>query len=254
MATYARIEQQGEAGWVEVEEACAWRLSAAPWAKPKRVSEALAWVSMGPSLPPVAPGKIVGVGKNYRAHAHEMGGQVPKEPLLFLKPSSSLLRHEGTLTLPEISQHVEFEAELGVVIGQTCRRVEADVALEYVLGYVPLCDVTARDLQKRDGQWARAKGCDGFCPVGPVLSTDIEDHANLSIQLWQNGELKQHGNTRDMVFDVPTLIAYISQAMTLEPGDLIATGTPAGVGPICPGDHIAVAVGNMPRLEFNAAR
>ncbi len=218
------------------------------------------WQPTGESVPldnaqwliPTAPSKIIGIGKNYRAHAAEMGGGVPDTPLIFLKPPSSLIADGGVVELPAISQRVDYEAELGVVIGKRCRRVSEQDALDYVAGYLPVCDVTARDLQRSDGQWSRAKGFDTFCPVGPFMVQGVEPGA-LDIQLSVNGQLKQSGNTRDMVFNVAQLIAHISSAMTLEPGDLIATGTPEGVGPLAPDDQVQITIQDVGGLTFGVA-
>lgn len=206
-----------------------------------------------PRLSPAPPSKIVCIGRNYRAHAQELGNEVPKEPLLFLKPPSSLLEPGGTLYLPPESERVEHEAELGVVIGRRGRRIPRERALEHVFGYSVACDVTARDLQKKDGQWTRAKGFDGFCPVGPEVVSGL-DPSGLSIRLRVNGDLRQDGNTRDMVFDVASLIAHVSSVMTLEPGDLILTGTPEGVGPLAAGDRVEVEIEGIGLLRFGVER
>jgi 2-keto-4-pentenoate hydratase/2-oxohepta-3-ene-1,7-dioic acid hydratase in catechol pathway len=190
---------------------------------------------------PVTPSKIVCIGRNYVAHAKEMGSDVPNEPLLFLKPPSSLLGPNEQVSLPGASSRVEHEAELGVVLGKRARNVTPEEALGCVFGYACVCDVTARDLQKKDGQWTRAKGFDTFCPVGPFIETEF-DPKGARVQCRVNGEIRQDGNTADMIFDVPTLIAYVSRVMTLEPGDLLVTGTPEGVGPLAPGDELEVEI------------
>lgn len=249
VALIARVLVDAEERFAQVAGQGAQLFSAPPYAGGLLDGPTVPWPA-GHPVASVAPSKIIGVGKNYRDHAAEMGGEVPREPLLFLKPPSSVLAAGVALHLPKISEHVEFEAELGVVIGRTARHVSAADAYDYVFGYVPLCDVTARDLQRNDGQWARAKGIDGFCPVGPAIETELASPSDLKVRLWLNGELRQDGNTRDMVFDIPTLVAHISQAMTLVPGDLIATGTPAGVGKLSAGDHVLITVGQMPALEF----
>jgi len=202
-----------------------------------------------PRLSPAAPTKILCIGRNYRAHAKELGNEVPKEPLMFLKPPSSLLEPGGTLLLPPESERVEHEAELVVVIGKRGRRIPAAQALDHVFGYTVACDVSARDLQKKDGQWTRAKGFDGFCPLGPEVVSGMEA-GSLGVRLWVNGELRQDGNTRDMVFGVAELVAYASNVMTLEPGDLILTGTPEGVGPLASGDRVEVEVEGIEKLTF----
>ena len=193
-------------------------------------------------LPPVAPSKIVCVGRNYQEHAAELGNPMPLEPLLFLKAPSTIIGDGNFIELPEISQRVEHEGELGVVIGRRCRRLSTDEdPLSYVLGYTCLNDVTARDLQRKDVQFTRGKSFDTFCPVGPYIVTGL-DPSDLLVETRVNGEVRQSGRTRAMAFPVPSLIRYISHVMTLEPGDLIATGTPAGVGPLRVGDVCEVEV------------
>jgi len=199
---------------------------------------------------PVAPSKIICIGRNYKAHAKEMGSLPPQEPLLFLKPPSSLLEPGGTVRLPRESERVEHEVELGVVIGTKGRRIPVEQAMSYVFGYTIVGDITARDLQKKDGQWARAKGFDSFCPVGPEIVTDIFP-GELALRCRVNGALRQEGNTRDMIFGVSQLISYISQSMTLEPGDLIATGTPEGVGPLVHGDQLELEIENIGLLRLS---
>jgi len=203
-------------------------------------------------LCPVAPSKIVCVGRNYAAHAREVGGDVPTEPLLFLKPPSSLLDPGGTIRLPRESTRVEHEAELGVVIGRRARHVRKEDALAYVFGYTCVGDITARDLQKKDGQWARAKGFDTFCPVGPWIETEL-DPSHLAIRCRVNENVRQDGTTANMIFDVPTLIAYASRMMTLEPGDLLVTGTPEGVGPLLSGDRLEIEVSGIGVLRASVA-
>lgn len=200
-------------------------------------------------LCPVTPTKVLGVGKNYRAHAREMGGDAPSEPLLFSKLVSSLVGPGATVILPAESQRVDHEGELGVIIGRPCRRVAVREALDFVFGYTIVCDVTARDLQARDGQWTRAKGFDTFCPVGPVIATSL-DPAVLEVILTVNGELRQRGATREMVFNIAELVSFASAFCTLEPGDLIATGTPEGVGPLRTGDRVVVSIGGIGELAF----
>jgi 2-keto-4-pentenoate hydratase/2-oxohepta-3-ene-1,7-dioic acid hydratase in catechol pathway len=200
-------------------------------------------------LAPCQPSKIVAVGRNYAAHAAEHGAQVPAEPLLFLKPPSALIGPGAAILYPaHLSQRVEHEAELAVVIGRRARQVRREEAAAYVWGYTCANDVTARDLQQRDGQWTRAKGFDTFCPLGPWIVPDL-DAADLAISCRVNGRLRQEGRTRDMIFPVDELIAYASAVMTLEPGDVILTGTPAGVGPIVPGDRVTVEIEGIGILE-----
>lgn len=197
-----------------------------------------------PLLAPVAPTKILCVGRNYPAHAAEHGAEVPAEPLFFLKPPSAVVGPEEFIVLPPQSQRVEYEAELALVIGRRGRNIRPEEAWNYVLGVTCANDVTARDLQRRDGQWTRAKGFDTFCPVGPwvVLGLSEEEVADLSVVCRVNGEVRQRGRTSEMVFSPAVLIAWISAVMTLEPGDLLLTGTPAGVGPLHPGDIVEVEV------------
>jgi 2-keto-4-pentenoate hydratase/2-oxohepta-3-ene-1,7-dioic acid hydratase in catechol pathway len=202
-------------------------------------------------LVPVAPSKIVCVGRNYRDHAAEFGNDVPTEPLLFLKPPSSLLPAGATVERPAISKRVDFEGELAIIIGRQARKLadDADVA-PYIHGYTCLNDVTARDIQKSDPQWTRGKGFDTFCPTGPIVSNEIDPVAeNISLVTRLNGEIKQRGETRDLIFPIPHLLRYISQCMTLEPGDLIATGTPAGVGPMQSGDVVEVEIAGFAILR-----
>ena len=188
------------------------------------------------------PSKIVCVGRNYLEHARELGNEMPERPLLFFKPPSSIIADGETILLPTASERVEHEAEIGVVIGRRARDVAAEEALGFVAGYLPLNDVTARDLQRADGQWTRAKGFDTFCPMGTMAPADGVDPSELEIIGRVNGEIRQQGRASDMAFPIPVLIEYISAIMTLEPGDVIATGTPAGVGPLKPGDVVEVEV------------
>src|SRR5579863_10506469 len=200
-------------------------------------------------LPPVRPSKIVCVGRNYREHAAELGHDVPTEPLIFLKATSSLLSPGGVVRRPKISERVDYEGELGVVIGKTCYQPAGDADIrQYILGYTCVNDVTARDLQNKDGQWSRAKGFDTFCPVGPLVTDEVDPAAGIGITTRLNGELRQDGNTRDFIFSIDHLLRYITAAMTLFPGDLILTGTPAGVAPMQPGDQVAVTVEGLGTL------
>ncbi len=194
---------------------------------------------------PIAPSKIVCVGRNYREHAAELGNKMPDEPLLFLKAPSAIIASGEDIVLPGASQQVEHEGELGVVIGRVARNIPSEEdPLSYVLGYTCVNDVTARDLQRKDVQFTRGKSFDTFCPVGPWIETDI-DPGNVVVQTRVNGEVKQKGNTADMAFSVAFLIRYISEIMTLYPGDLIATGTPAGVSRLKPGDTVEVEVSGI---------
>jgi 2-keto-4-pentenoate hydratase/2-oxohepta-3-ene-1,7-dioic acid hydratase in catechol pathway len=187
----------------------------------------------------VQPSKIVCVGRNYAAHARELGNAVPKQPLLFFKPPSALIGPDQAIRLPAVSQQVEYEAEIGVVIGSRAHRVAAADAMRHVRGFVCANDVTCRDLQKTDGQWGRAKGFDTFCPVGPQVAEGLDWRA-LEVIGRVNGVERQRGRASDMIFGIPGLVEYISGIMTLEAGDLILTGTPEGVGPLAPGDVVEV--------------
>jgi len=192
------------------------------------------------------PGKIVAVGRNYALHAAELGSAVPKEPLIFLKPPSSVIGDGDAIVLPPESARVEHEGEIGVVIGRRVRRVTEAEARSAIAGITCVNDVTARDLQRSDEQWTRAKGFDTFCPLGPrVVPIDPGRLEELEVRCRVNGALRQHAHVRDMVFRIATLVAYISRVMTLEPGDLIATGTPAGVGPLVPGDVVEVEIAEV---------
>ncbi len=205
-------------------------------------------------LAPVIPrSKVVGVGRNYADHAAELGNEVPSEPLLFLKPNTSVCGPGDPVVLPAASSEVHHEAELAVVIGRLCRDVPPERADEVIFGYTCADDVTARDLQRRDGQWARAKGFDTFCPLGPWVST-VFDPADAAIECRVNGERRQHGRTRDLVFDVPALVAAVSAVFTLLPGDVILTGTPAGVGPIRAGDRVEVTIEGLGTLVHAVTR
>lgn len=204
-------------------------------------------------LSPILPSKVIGVGRNYAEHAAEHGSEVPKEPLLFLKPSTSVIGPRDAIRLPIFSKQVEHEAELAVVIGATgARRADRAAAERAVFGYTCANDVTARDLQRSDDQWTRAKGFDSFCPIGPWITTGL-DVSDLEIRCEVGSdpnalEVRQLGRTRDMVFDVPALVSYISHVMTLLPGDVILTGTPAGVSPLTDGDTVTVRIEGIGEL------
>ncbi|QHC66221.1 DUF2437 domain-containing protein [Rathayibacter sp. VKM Ac-2759] len=201
-------------------------------------------------LAPVIPrSKVVGIGKNYSDHAAEMGGDAPAEPLIFLKPNTSVIGPDEAIVLPEDSQQVEYEGELAIVIGAVARNVRAEDFEEVVFGYTIANDVTARDLQKSDGQWARAKGYDTFCPIGPVIETELIWNES-ALETRVNGRRVQSGNTGDMIHGVPEIVAYVSRVFTLLPGDVILTGTPAGVGPIANGDTVAIDIEGIGTL-FN---
>jgi 2-keto-4-pentenoate hydratase/2-oxohepta-3-ene-1,7-dioic acid hydratase in catechol pathway len=201
-------------------------------------------------LVPVRPSKIVCVGRNYREHAAELGNEIPTEPLIFLKPPSSLLDPGENIRRPRLSQKVDYEGELGVVIGRTCYKLgDGEDVRPYILGYTCVNDVTARDLQKKDSQWTRGKGFDTFCPVGPLVTDEIDPWAGVAVETRVNGEIRQQGNTRDFIFALDIAIRYISQVMTLVAGDLIATGTPSGVGPLVAGDAVEVSVEGVGMLR-----
>src|SRR5215831_16877862 len=194
-------------------------------------------------LAPVQPSKIVCVGRNYREHAKELGHEVPSEPLIFLKPPSSLLGPGQNIVRPKISERTDYEGELGVVMSRACHKLGADDDVRsYILGYTAVNDFTARDLQKKDGQWTRGKGFDTFCPVGPLVATNLDPWAGVTVETRVNGEVRQQGTTRDFIFPLDVIIRYICEFMTLLPGDLIATGTPKGVGPVVAGNVVEVRV------------
>ena len=233
-ARWGRVEERGGALWIAAAE------GVDEWT-PIPMSEA-------ELLAPVEPTKIVCVGRNYRDHAKELGNEVPKEPLLFFKPVSALLAPGGVVRMPAVAERVDFEGELALVMGKRARKIAAAEWREYVRGYTLANDVSARDLQKKDGQWTRAKGFDTFCPVGPVVTDEI-DPENVTLETRVNGELRQRGETRDFIFSIGELLAYITAAMTLEPGDLVLTGTPAGVGPLQAGDVVEVSVAGLGTLS-----
>jgi 2-keto-4-pentenoate hydratase/2-oxohepta-3-ene-1,7-dioic acid hydratase in catechol pathway len=189
----------------------------------------------------LVPSKIIGIGQNYRAHAAEMGKGLPEEPLMFLKPITALIATGGAIERPPGYERVDYEGELGVVIGRRARGVSREQALDHVLGFTCINDVTVRDLQKRDGQWTRAKGFDTFCPLGPRIVAGL-DPTQLAIATRVNGEVRQRSSTSDMIFDVATVIAFASAHMTLEPHDVITTGTPAGVGNLAVGDRVEIEI------------
>jgi 2-keto-4-pentenoate hydratase/2-oxohepta-3-ene-1,7-dioic acid hydratase in catechol pathway len=191
------------------------------------------------------PSKVVCVGKNYAAHAAELGGDVPSEPLIFLKPPSAIIRAGDDIIKPTWAGRVDFEGEIGVVIGARARNVTADAAWQHVAGLAPINDVTARDLQTADGQWSRAKGFDTFCPIGSVTALEEVDVDGLGVTTRVNGEVRQDAPIQEMVFSIPVLIEHITRFMTLEPGDLIATGTPSGIGPLSDGDEVVIEVAGV---------
>lgn len=192
-------------------------------------------------LPPTQPTKIVAIGRNYADHAKELGNEAPPEPIIFLKPPSAILAPNGTIVRPPQSQRVDFEGELAIVIGRRSRHVRRDAWRDAVLGFTCANDVTARDLQKKDVQFTRGKGFDTFCPIGPHIETELDPSA-LSLVTRVNGDIRQNGNTRDLIFDCAFIIEFVSSVMTLEAGDIILTGTPAGVGPLASGDAVEVEI------------
>jgi 2-keto-4-pentenoate hydratase/2-oxohepta-3-ene-1,7-dioic acid hydratase in catechol pathway len=193
-------------------------------------------------LPLVRPSKVVCVGLNYHDHARELGLALPEEPILFLKPSTSVIGPGDAIVMPACSSRVDYEAELAIVMGKTARFVSEADAPRHVFGYTCANDVTARDLQKQDGQWTRSKSFDTFCPVGPWIETTVTDERALGVRAVVNGEVRQQGNTSEMIFSPMFLVSFISRVMTLLPGDVILTGTPAGIGPLAPGDEVTIEV------------
>lgn len=192
-------------------------------------------------LPPVSPSKVVAVGLNYRDHASELNMDIPDEPIIFIKPPSTVIGPEEEIIYPPQTKNLHYEAELAIVMGKKAEKVSEENARSYVLGYTALNDITARDLQEKDGQWTRSKSFNTFCPIGPWIETDINPH-NLNISLRVNGELKQDSNTKNLIFSVEKIVSFISQIMTLNPGDVIATGTPPGVGSLQVGDVVEVEI------------
>jgi 2-keto-4-pentenoate hydratase/2-oxohepta-3-ene-1,7-dioic acid hydratase in catechol pathway len=235
------VRSEGETRWVLSQDDGLYWIDGTPLGEWRRGAEVctLAGVKF---LPPCMPSKIVAVGVNYQDHADEMDSPSPEEPLFFLKPPSSILGHRESIIYPaQLTQRVDYEGELALVIGRRGRRIPPEEALDYVLGYTCANDVTARDLQGRDGQWTRAKGFDTFCPLGPVVRTDV-DPRELTISTRVNGELRQHAPTSEMTFPIEVLVSSISQVMTLEPGDVMLSGTPSGVGELSPGDVVEVEI------------
>lgn len=237
---FCRFTTGNDAHYGIVENHQVFEIEPDPFSKFETIRDPLP-VSKVRFLAPVLPSKIVAIGVNYREHGKEMNHEIPQEPKIFLKPASAVLDPEEPICYPSISQRVDYEAELAVVIKQRAKNINEKDAEKYIFGYTCFNDVTARDLQQKDGQWSRAKGFDTFAPLGPWIVSDL-DVSNLSIESYLNGELKQSANTRELIFKVPFLISFISQVMTLEPGDVIATGTPPGIGPMQPGDEIVVRI------------
>jgi len=256
---YGAVEDRTGEPWIvdlthAPDEDLAFRLAHSHAAAPSLDFASLAFEPMplraASLLAPVTPSKIICVGRNYRDHARELGNEVPAEPLLFFKPPSSLLRPGGVVRMPAVAERVDFEGELALIIGKRVSKLAPDADWRSaVRGYTIANDVTARDLQKKDGQWTRAKGFDTFCPVGPIVSDEVDPEAGVTVETRVNGELRQHGSTLDFIFPIPALLCYISAAITLEPGDLVLTGTPAGVGPLKAGDRVEISIPGLGVLK-----
>ncbi len=243
-----RFDQEGRSGYGILDGEKIQPIWENPFAGITATGEVLALADVT-LLAPCEPSKIVALGLNYRDHAAEFGHPVPDEPLIFLKPSTAVIGPDAAIIYPKMSRRVDYEAELAVVMGKTAHRVPEDQALEYVLGYTCMNDVTARDLQKKDGQFTRAKGFDTFAAMGPWIETAVGDPDNVMVEAYLNGERRQHGSTSNMVFGVRRLISFISEVMTLLPGDVISTGTPSGIGPMRPGDLVEVRVEGIGTLR-----
>jgi len=245
---YVRFEARGAAAYGRLEGERVEVLSSAPWAggRPTGATHGLGEVRL---LAPCQPTKIVCLGRNYREHAAELGNEPPRDPLLFLKPPSAVIGPEAPIVYPPASRRVDYEGELALVIGKRCGRLKPEEnPLDYLFGFTCLNDITARDLQKADGQFTRAKGFDTFCPLGPVIATGL-DAGGLVVETYVNGTRRQRGATTEMIFPLDAIIRFISSVMTLEPGDVISTGTPAGVGPLQPGDVVEVVIEGIGRLR-----
>lgn len=255
---YCRFLRNGQTqyGSVEVRNGEFWITG--PIAAPEedlayKLQHARAAVSFAPMplsaahlLPPVTPSKIICVGRNYGAHVRELGNEMPTEPLIFFKPPSSLLSPGGVVRLPRISERVDFEGELAIVIGRRSRHLSPTTPWrDVVRGFTIANDVTARDLQNKEQQWTRPKGFDTFCPVGPIVSDEVDLDAGLTLETRLNGEVRQRSSTLDFIFSVPVLLSYITAAFTLEPGDLLLTGTPSGVAPMAAGDRVEVSIAGL---------
>ena len=249
---FLRFDDGGLPRFGRLEAGVVTPLDDAPWAGGEEAGTPRPYEGLH-LLPPVPPGgKILCIGRNYLAHAKELGNEVPSEPLVFLKPSTSLLPHGGTVLRPPESERVDFEGELALVIGRRARRASREDFDDVVFGVTPAFDISARDLQKRDGQWWRAKGFDTFCPCGPVVESGL-DASDLSLRTILDGAVKQDARTSRMIFDLPTLVSWVSRAMTLEPGDLLLTGTPEGVGPLAPGQLLELEIEGLPRLSVRVS-
>jgi len=244
---FCRFAAKDKPAYGIVEENRVREIYPGPFSDYKVIGEAVS-LSHVRLLAPVTPSKIIAVGMNYRKHAEELSHSLPEEPIIFLKPSTSVIGPEGVIYCPKMSARVDYEGELAVVIKKRARNVPSEKTGEYILGYTCLNDVTARDLQKKDGQWARAKSFDTFAPIGPWVVDNL-DISDLGIETYLNGDIRQSSRTADMVFKVPFLVSFISQVMTLEAGDVIATGTPSGIGPMKPGDTVEVRIDGIGGLR-----
>ena len=249
---FGRVSRPDGPAFVEIVDDHAVLLDGHPFGGATRTDQAAPLDSVR-LLAPIIPSKILCVGKNYVAHAEEFDGQVPAEPLIFSKPATSIIGPGDTIQLPRLSTNVHHEAELAIVIGRLIRNVAVEQAAEAILGYTCANDVTARDLQASDGQWTRSKGFDTFCPLGPWIDTDVDPATGLAVRCLVNGDVRQEGSTADLVFDVPQLVAYCAAFATLLPGDVILTGTPAGVGPLVDGDSCTVEVEGIGELTNTCA-
>ena len=249
---YCRFHHDNDSHWGILEGEAVHALASAPWPGEERTGETFS-LSEVRLLAPTAPTKIVCVGRNYKAHAAELGNPLPEQPLIFLKPPSSVIGPGEAIIDPSQSQRVDYEGELGLIIGRRCRNVKRAQALDYIFGVTCLIDVSARDLQKIDKHFARGKGFDTFCPIGPVIATGFDPFA-LTLETRVNGERRQHAPVTDMIFPLDVIIEFISAVMTLEAGDVIATGTPAGVGPLAPGDTVEVEIEGIGTLRNTVAK
>ena len=244
-----RFEMQGRTGYGILEGEKISVLRGAPYDGLENATGEIMSLPEVTLLAPCEPTKIVALGLNYRDHAAEIGHPLPSEPLLFIKPSTAVIGPDGDIRYPAMSRQVDYEAELAIVIGRACRHVKAEDFRDYVLGYTCINDVTARDLQRKDGQFTRSKSFDTFAPLGPWIETAIPDPDNLTVEAYLNGERRQHGKTSNMVFGVAAQVSFISRIMTLLPGDVIATGTPFGIGSMQPGDVVEIRVEGIGTLR-----
>ena len=244
---YTRIKYNNAEYYAEIEGDTAYILDKSYFDGGKRTGESVT-ESEALALTPVENNKIVCIGKNYADHAKEMGSEIPEEPLMFLKPNTCLLPHNGKIIIPKISERVDYEAELAVVIGKTAKDINEEEYKDYIFGYTCANDVTARDLQARDGQWTRGKGFDTFLPLGPYIIKDINPES-LDIKLYLNNELKQSSNTKSFIFDIKTILKAVTDVMTLYPGDVILTGTPEGIGQMKNGDIVRVEIAGVGTLS-----